>query len=210
MSGRLRILWAAIIILAAVSPAIARLVHVDADYHPPGADISDVFPGMKLTALGSWPELDGQVYSREVPDPALATTGANVFGHNATGVDVHGRPRNETWIYPHTLLAIEFYDLADFVALDIIGDESVDKAAVDVYNTDSVIIEWAITPQLSYGSTARVKITRDAFDISYVVVSGIGGSAVRIDNIEANVIPEPATLLLLALGGLILTSRRSP
>jgi len=191
-------------ILAATSPALAKLVYVDADYHPPGADISDLFPGIKLTALGSWSELDGKVYSRQVADPALATTGTNVFGHNATGLDLHDRPRNQTWIYPHTLLAIEFYDLADFVALDIIGDESADKAAVEVYNTDSVIIEWAITPQLSYGSTARVKIKRDAFDISHVMVSGIDGSAVRIDNIEANVIPEPATILLLALGALIL------
>ncbi len=194
------------------SPASAVLISVDADAYTPGTDISTVFEAVKLETFYDEGLLIGKVYSRRAYDPVLASTGTNVFGHAVTGTDAYGRPRNETWVFPQTLLVIEFYDPADWVSFDIIGDNpdgSRDRAAVDVYDADFNLIEWAQTPSLGYAEFAPISINRDAFDISFVVTSGTDG-AVYIDNLRANVIPEPATLLLLALGGMFISVKRRP
>lgn len=194
---------------AAGPPAYAVLISVDADAYTPGTDISTVFDGVNLQTYYDNGSLVGKVYSRQAFDPVLASTGTNVFGHALTGIDAYGRPRNETWVFPQTFLVIEFYEPADWVSFDIIGDNpdaSGDKAAVDVYDAELNMIESAETPLLGYADVAQILITRDTFDISYVVASGAGG-AVYIDNVAANVIPEPATLLLLSLGGILISAK---
>ena len=99
MRAKLQIRAVALILLIMVSTASGKLVLVDADSHAPGADISNVFPGVRLAALyeAGVPELDGKVYSRQAYDPAFASTGTNVFGNSAAGTDAYGKPRNETW-----------------------------------------------------------------------------------------------------------------
>ncbi|MBN2136919.1 MAG: hypothetical protein JW720_03855 [Sedimentisphaerales bacterium] len=206
MSGKFKILPAVLLMLAVVSSASAKLIHVDADYHPPGTDISDAFAGVKMETYYDYGTVVGGVYSRRAFDPVLASTGTNVFGHAVTGADMYGRPLNETWVFPQTMLVVQFYDPADWVALDIVGDNldgSGDRAGVDVYDADLNLIEWAETPIMDYAEFARINISRDSFDIAFVVVSGANG-AVYIDNLQANVVPEPVTFLLFGLGGLFL------
>ncbi len=204
----MRRLFVLLVVLCAGSVAFGRLVFVDADPYAPGTDISNVFPAVKLTTYYDAGAVLGKVFSRRASEPALASTGSNIFGHGVTGTDAHGRPRNESWIFPHVMLTVELYDPADMVSLDIIGDNAGDIAAVDVYNAALELIDSGITPELDYGQIARIEIKRDSYDVTFVVVSGINGSAVRIDNLRANVIPEPATFILLGLGGLVLASRR--
>ena len=191
-------------------PACAVLISVDADAYTPGTDISTVFDAVKLQTYYDDGLLIGKVFSRRAYDPILASTGTNVFGHAVTGTDAYGRPLNETWVFPQTLLVVEFCDPADWVSFDIKGDNpegSRDRAAVDVYDADLNLIEWAQTPLLDYAEFAQISINRDAFDISFVVTSGTDG-AVYIDNLQANIIPEPATLLLLGLGGILISVKR--
>ena len=211
MTIRNRMPTVLLVALVTVSIASAGLIIVEPDAYPAGTDISEVFSGVKLATIGNWPEIDGKVYSRQAYDPALASTGTNVFGHNATGTDLYGKPRNETWVYPRVLLGVQFYDPANIVALDIIGDNNSDFAAVDVYNASGVLIDSAVTPQLTYGEVYRVGFAHPSYDMTFVIASGIssGGSyyAVYLDNLQANVVPEPATILLLGLGGLILRKR---
>ncbi|UCG50294.1 MAG: PEP-CTERM sorting domain-containing protein [Phycisphaerales bacterium] len=45
-------------------------------------------------------------------------------------------------------------------------------------------------------------MSRPSYDIAYIIASGVAGETLCLDNLTANVIPEPATLLLLGLGGL--------
>jgi len=214
MRAKLQIRAVALILLIIVSTASGKLVRVDADSHAPGADISNVFPGVRLAALyePGVPKLDGKVYSRQAYDPAFASTGTNVFGSSAAGADAYGKPRNETWVYPFAMLGVQLYDPADSVAIDVIGDGVSDFAAVEVYDAGRAILEWAVTPEFSAGDVLRIEFTRDSFDIAFVIAYGVssGGSyyAVYFDNFEANVIPEPATFLLLGLGGLVLRKRR--
>lgn len=201
------ILLIALAMLVVGSPVNAAMVSVDADAHPPGTDISTIFSVVKLQAYYDNGATIGEVYSRQAQDPVLASTGANVFGHAMAGTDAYGRPRNETWVFPNTLLVMEFYYPADRVSFDIIGDNiggGGDRAAVDVYDSDFSLIEWTETPLLGYADFVSVTIDRGVFDISFVVTSGTDG-AVYIDNLQCSVIPEPATLLLLGLGAIALS-----
>ncbi|UCG48326.1 MAG: hypothetical protein JSU94_00845 [Phycisphaerales bacterium] len=210
MIGRCRILLAALMLVAAGAPAPGEMVAVDADAYPAGTDMSDLFPHVTLHALGSAAGLDGRVYARQASDPALASTGSNVFGHTVEGTDAHGRPRNETWILPHVMLGVQFHEPADYVAIDVISDDDLDLAALDVYDSAGNLLASPTTPGLPYGEVGRFEVSWSSFEISYMVLAGIGGSAVHIDNLEANVIPEPATCLLLALAAMPLLRKHGP
>ena len=202
-------LLAVSVVWLAASPAFAILISVDADAYAPGTEISDLFDSVRLQTYYDNGASIGGVYSRKAQDPVLASTGTNVFGHAVMGMDAHGRPLNETWVFPQTLLVIEFYDPAESVSFDIIGDNITgggDRAAVDVYDVDFNMIEWAQTPLMGYADFASVSIERGTFDISFIVTSGTDG-AVYIDNLKANIIPEPMTLLLVGFGGILVRSR---
>jgi hypothetical protein len=199
----------AAIVLAVGGVAYGELVTVDADSYAVGADISDVFPYMTLAALGSFSGLDGRVYARAASEAELASTGSNVFGNNAEGLDGHNRPRNETWILPHAMLGVQFHRPAKYVSIDVISDDDNDVAALDVYDGDGTLLASPVTPELPYGEVGHFEVYWSDFEISYLVVSGIQGSAVHIDNLEAEVIPEPGTVFLLGVGVLGLLRRRA-
>jgi len=194
------------VILLIVSPTRGNLVIIDPDPYTPGTDISTVFDGLELQTYYDSGRVRGSVYSRAAYDPVLASTGANVFGHLMIGTDAFGRPINQTWRFPQTLLVVHFLAPADWVSFDIIGDNpdgTSDRAAVDVYDADRNLIEWAQTPWLGYAEFARITVDRGSFDISFLALSGTHG-AVYIDNLRANLIPEPSSALLLLISAVLL------
>ena len=191
------------LLLFIASSASGTTVSIDADGYSNGTDISTAFDGVTLSSVGGYPGLDGLVYAW---GDALASTGTNVFANNLSF--------QRQWYADLTLgfaLRADFDLPASSVSIDIIGDDAGDYGELFAYNLSDVLVGYVLSPQLSAGEVFTATIDRDwAFDIAYIIAGGAQAyeDTVHLDNLNANVIPEPATFCLLAIGGLLLTKRR--
>jgi hypothetical protein len=196
-----------VILVLIMAPVVSatlegRIISADADGFPNGTDISAVFDGIILSSVGGYPSLDGKVYSRA---DGLASTGTNVFANNLSF--------QRQWyanLAEGFALRADFERPANLVAIDIIGDDTSDYGELQAYNSSGILVGYILSPQLTTGEVFRAAISRDwAFDIAYIIAGGatLTEDSVHLDNLTANVIPEPATLCLMGLGGLLLTGR---
>lgn len=196
-------LLAAALVLAMASSAGATFVSADADGFSDGTDISMVFAGMTLSSVGGYPGLDGFIYAWS---DGLASTGISVFANNLSF--------QRQW-YADLTDGFAFradFDLpADYVAIDIIGDDySEDIGVLYAYNAADILLESVTSDELGYGEVFTATVSRGSFDIAYIIAGGspVTDDTVHLDNLIANVIPEPTTLWFLGLGGLLLTKKR--
>ena len=97
---------------------------------------------------------------------------------------------------------------ANYVAIDIIGDDPGDSGILDAYNSADELIYSVISSQLTVGQVFTAEINSAGFDIAYIIAGGTSENTVHLDNLTATVVPEPTTLSLFILGGLILTKAR--
>ncbi len=194
--------------------AQAAIVTAEPDDFANGADISDSFSGLTLSSVGPYAgtggSLDGRVYSRIAQEPVFAATGISVFGNNLIGTDSASTPRNQLWYQSSSLLSAyrlraDFDAPADYVAIDFITNDSSDSGVLEAYDSTGTLL--ASADALSSGAPDTVEISRPSYDIAYIIASGVAGETLCLDNLTANIIPEPATLLLLGLGTLGLFRR---
>lgn len=193
-----------------VSAAVEVTITADADGFPDGWDISNAFAGMTLSSFGTGRySTDGLVYARTASDPIHASTGTEVFGNNLSGTDGEGDPLNELW-HKRTAdefrLRADFDNLARYVAIDMIGNNSSDYGILEAYNSGGTIVASVSSGKLTDGNPWTAEISLASFDIAYVISSGISGHTIYLDNLRA-VIPEPGTILLVGLGGLALVRK---
>lgn len=199
----MKVLLPTTLVLIMASSAWGVIVSADADGYINGIDISTVFDGITLSSVGGYPGLDGAVYAW---GDGLASTGTNVFANNLSF--------QRQWYANLTdgfALRADFDQPANLVAIDIIGDDWGDYGELYAYNSSDTLVGYVLSPQLATGEVFTATISRDwAFDIAYIIAGGAAssGDTVHLDNLTANVIPEPATLFLMALGGFILTRTR--
>jgi hypothetical protein len=203
MEAVVKSLLAVALVFLIASPVGAAIISADADGFSDGSDISTAFAGMTLSSVGGYPGLDGLVYAW---GDGLASTGTSVFANNLSF--------QRQW-YANLIdgfaFRADFDQPADYVAIDIIGDDySGDVGVLHAYNAADVLLESVTTDALDYGEVFTAQISRGSFDIAYIIAGGAVSTedAVHLDNLTANVVPEPATLCLFALGGLFLTRRR--
>lgn len=193
-----------VLVFAMASSAGATIISADADGYIDGTDISTVFPGMTLWSVGGYPGLDDFVYAWR---DGLSSTPTSVFGNNLSFQRQWSAHITDTQGFA---LRADFDQLANSVAIDIIGDDySGDIGGLYAYSSAGVLLESVESHQLGYGEVFPAQINRSSFDIAYVIAGGAASTedAVHLDNLAANV-PEPATLCLLGLGGLLLTRMR--
>lgn len=193
----------AIIVVAVLSicvpTASALTVTVEPDDFADGTDISELIPGITLSAVGGYGNLDGSVY---VSPDGLASTGTSVFANNLSF--------ERQWYLDDTrgfALRADFASPADFVTIDIIGDDNSDVGTLIAYNAAGELVGSVITARLNTGQVFTAQITADTFEIAYIIAGGLGDT-VHLDNLTANIIPEPATLLLLSIGAIAIRKRR--
>jgi len=197
-----RVIIALLFLFVLVSPASAMLVTADADGFADGANISNAFGGMALSSVGGYTGLDGVVYAW---GDGLASTGASVFANNLSF--------QRQW-YAEPLegfaLRADFDQPANYVAIDIIGDDSGDFGVLEAYDSLGTLLDSVVSPQLSVGQIWTAQINRTSFDIAYIIAGGSAATedTVHLDNLSANVVPEPVTIWLLGMGSLLLTTRR--
>jgi len=193
---------AALLVLTAASTGWAVTISADADGFSNGTNISASFEGLTLSSVGGYSGLDGQVYAW---GDGLASTGINVFANNLSF--------QRQWYAGETdgfALRADFDQPADYVAIDIIGDDyGGDVGILYAYNSNDEPLATITTGVLGYGEVFTAQISRPGYDIAYIIAGGepTGGYTVHLDNLTANVVPEPGTLCLLGFGALILTRR---
>ena len=187
----------------------AGIVSIDADSFANGANISNLFSGITLSSVGGYAGLDGKVYAFE---DGLSSTGDNVFGNNLSF--------QRQWFADLAggfAFRADFANPADSVSIDIIGDDfsGTDIGVLYAYNSAGILLDTITTNPLSLGQVFNAQITRPSFDIAYVIAGGsnLTEDTVHLDNLRVNVVPEPATILLLGLGHLchrVLKPQRTP
>jgi len=200
----MRYVCGAVVILLAVSPVFGVIVSADADGFGDGSDISAVFAGMALSSVGGYSGLDGAVYAR---GDGLASTGTMVFANNLS----FDRQWYANMVDGFALRA-DFSASADYAAIDLIGDDyGGDVGVLYAYDAGDALLDTVVSPLLGYGEVFRAQINRGSFDIAYIIAGGepSGQHTVHLDNLSVNIVPEPCTIGLLGLGGLILVGIRS-
>ena len=100
---------------------------------------------------------------------------------------------------------IEFDQLMRYVSIYAAGGRNVDSFTMDAYDAlDNLIDTDAVATQ----GWAELSVSSQA-GISRIVLSQTGNNAFVYDDLSFEVIPEPATLLTLAFGGLALLRKRA-
>ncbi|MHC4646277.1 MAG: PEP-CTERM sorting domain-containing protein [Planctomycetota bacterium] len=192
----------AAVVLVAASPTSGVMISADADGFGDGSDISTAFSGMTLSSVGDYVGLDGRVYAWS---DGLASTGTSVFANNLSFQRqwYAGSPDGFA-------LRAAFDQAADYVAIDIIGnDYGGDVGILYAYDSSDVLVDSVVSGSLGYGEVFTAEISRGVFDIAYIIAGGapLTEDTVHLDNLNANVVPEPGTVCLLGLGGLLLKRR---
>ncbi len=174
----------------------ASVVSIDADSFANAADISGAYAGITLSSVGGYTGLDGRVYAYK---DGLASTGTMVFANNLSF--------QRQW---YADSADGFAFRADFekptnsVAIDIIGDDysGIDYGVLYAYNSSGLLLNTIATGSLTYGQVFNAQINRPTFDIAYIIAGGssLTQDTIHLDNLRANIVPEPATILLFSLG----------
>ena len=190
------------LVLVIASSAGATVISADADGFSNGTDISTAFAGMTLSSVGGYSGLDGIVYAW---GDGLASTPTNVFANNLSYQRQWSAYITDTDGFA---LRADFDYLADYVAIDIIGDDSGDYGLINAYSSAGVLLESVTSDELGYGEVFTAIISRPSFDVAYITAGGAALDTVHLDNLNANIIPEPATLCLLAFGVLMLKGKR--
>jgi hypothetical protein len=193
------------------------MIYADADGFSDGTDISNAFSGMTLSAVGRASGLDGKVYAKT---DAYASTGTMTFGNNLANPTLWYFDTHPT-TPPHPddyALRIDFDMPAKYLAIDMIG-QGQSWGVIEAYNSSNNFISADFIQPSGHdwtdGEIVHAEINpHQSYDIAYVLVGGRYYDAghfatpLHLDNLSAEIIPEPATILLLGLGGLALLTKR--
>ena len=212
MKKRLFSLTIIVALFLCSAPSAAVMIYADADGFSDGTDISNAFDGMTLSSTGRASGLDGKVYAKT---DAYASTGTMTFGNNLANPTLWYLDTHPT-TPPHPddyALKITFDMPAKYVAIDLVTESDWSNGSIESYDSSDNLTFADYYTWGWNGEIFRAEISRSSYDIAYVLVGGgllLPDSvfSVHLDNLSAEIIPEPATILLLGLGGLALLRRR--
>ncbi len=183
-----------------VSPVHAQ--SADPDSFAPGTDLSNAFPGITLSAVGSGTGGPGvfAVNPSTQPEPGIASTGTLVFGNRSP--------------WPHTFsapdvkqLRVDFANPVLWVTLDFIANDTTDTGLLRAFNSVGTLLETRLTAPLAQNQIGTLTVGGGEANIAYVLAGGntvtTTYDAILLDNLRY-AIPEPSTLALFGTGTLTL------
>ncbi len=206
----------AIVLGLAPAQIEAGIVSVEPDVFGDGVDISNAFPNVALSVVGGG---GGPVFSRA---DGAASTGSRTFGNSAA----NGAIAERIWFEgpgfspnpagPGPVLRVDFSVATDFVAIDIVNQDSFDGGIMRAFNANDVEIFSQTSPVTGQFGIApapqTLSVSLGAFDIAYVTIAGQSAQdSVHLDNLrfnDVNAVPEPSTIALIMLGIATVSLRR--
>jgi len=198
----------AAMVLAVSGVACGTIISVDPDAFSDDMVLNNEYPNVTMSAVGDYSGANGNVYALT---DSRASTGNKVFGSSWSFSS--NSPISwgfDTSFQPH--LRVDFDSLVMSVVIDAIGNNDEDYGRLEVYSSTGVLLDVYETGLLKDGDVETMSISRSSAEIAYILAAGKDpGIAVHhtvlLDNLNY-VIPEPATIMLLGLGGLGLLRRR--
>ncbi len=198
-----------------VGQSVAYGVLVEPDDFVDGTDISNAVAGVTLSAVGG--EVAGpEVYSREAG--ALASTGTRVFGFVRAVPGSASVPEVAWWDFAgFSSLRADFDVPTDYVAIDVIADDTPDAGILRAFNAADVEVASVQSAVISFGEVDTMVISRGSADIAYILAggyaSGSGPDDIHLDYLRTErptVVPEPASaaIMLMGLAGLARRKRK--
>lgn len=177
-----------ILVIGLLSPlkVTAEIITIDPDEFADGTDISNAFKGISLSTTGS--DSTGAVFSRT---DGHSSTGSQTFGNNAT----NGAVPDLVWFEGDgfdglpsptgSILRVDFDVSTDFVAIDIINQDSFDGGILRAF--DSIGTEIDSDTSTVTGPSVELSISTSTANIAYVTIAGNSAQdSVHLDNFQFN------------------------
>ena len=182
-----------LVLFLCVGLAGAAVITAEPDDFAAETVLDSAFPGMTLSGDGSH-FADEHVYAL---DWSYTSTGDKVFGNSST---FGGSPDiRRYWSLGVADLRIDFAFPADSVSIDAIGASSTSLGRLEAYDAAGVLVTWYHSTGLGLGEVETMTVSVPDYSIAYVLAGGRpdkGG--VYLDNLQADVVPEPSTFVILS------------
>ncbi len=154
------------------------------------------------------------VYVEDFEDdsnPSQPGLASSIFNHNLLPVDGWGLLDDVGPPYP-TGYALYLWPAIDEITFDLGPGEYVDYAAIDFQDwlgaTTFEVIGTLGSFSVESSSMAWQTVDTTGQNLGQIMMVRLTSNEGGFDNLTINVVPEPATLLLFALGGLALLRKR--
>ena len=143
---------------------------VEPDNYPAGTVLTNIVPGITLTAQGSSAAITSQT-------SAYRSTGTRVFAYGSN-----------TMFSDEIGLKAAFATPVSSVSLDLVADDSYDPGYMKAYNSSGVLLQDLETGPPAYPTPGflTMTITRPTADIAYIVAGGQAGQIIYFDNLVVN------------------------
>ncbi len=147
---------------------------IEPDDKPAGKIAAGTYAGVTLTSIGS--DADGL----GVAVDANASTGAKVF----RPFSIFRQDFNEGWSGDDYQLRIDFNSPSTYVAVDIIGLGIDSIGRLELYDSNSNLLDRATTAKLVAGAKQTLELGRVSADIHHAIIKGHMSSTIKIDNLK--------------------------